>query len=385
MSTIVITEQSPIFKARAAGFFWLVTFVTGAIAMAIGGNFIVNGDAGATAAKILSNESAFRLGATGNLIATACYLTATLLVYELLKPVNRTVSLLAAFFSLLGCGIGAIVFFLTLAPLVFLGGAPFLNAFTVEQLQALTLMSLKLSLWVNNVGLVFFGFHILLVGYLIVASTFLPRVLGLFLMTGGLCYLTNGFASFLEAPFAKYLFPYILLPAFLAELLLTIWLLAKGVNEERWKEQANGVVRAKDTGLSAHMVQSLTIIAALSLGLAHTTQAQNPEELKPRILAQAQSISADDYAFTRTVRTNVGGNTEQTINVEKFDPTKPMRLKLVVKLQRFESTARYRIGPEGKPALMESTSEISGSGLGQEGTMKTVATYSDYRGVGGQR
>jgi hypothetical protein len=239
-----------------------------------------------------------------------------------------------------------------------------------------------------------------------------------------------------------------------------------------------------------NMNNFLTIIAVLSLGSIAVAQ-QNPDELKQHILAQAQSRSADDYAFTRTVRTESvsNGKTEKKVSVERYDPAKPadarwtllsvdgaapsadalntfrkeaakrrvvpgyhrianyfgasatalnnsrgqtlfrfdslpkgsvtvldtdvsqnasaeasvgegngtpfveqvrisvkpMRLKLVMKLQKFESTARYRIGPDGKPVLVESTSDMSGSGMGQEGTMHTVATYSDYRALRGQR
>jgi hypothetical protein len=249
MTTTITTksagEGSPLFKARAAGFSWLVTFITGAFAMFIGGSFVVNNDAAATAANILANESAFRLGAAGNLIATACYLTATLLVYELLKPVNRTVSLLAAFFSLVGCGIGALGFLFNFAPLALLGGADYLSVFNTGQLQALALTSFRVGARANEVGLVFFGLHIFLVGSLIFSSNFLPRVLGLFLALGGVCYLTNGFASFLAAPFAKNLFPFILLPAFLAELLFSLWLLVKGVHVQRWKGQASGTAESR--------------------------------------------------------------------------------------------------------------------------------------------
>src|SRR5438105_11256959 len=99
MTTAVITERiteaSPRVKARIAGFFWLMTFLTGGFAMFVGGRLIVSGDAAATAANILAHESSLRLGVASNLIATACYLAATLFVYALLKPVNRNVSLLA--------------------------------------------------------------------------------------------------------------------------------------------------------------------------------------------------------------------------------------------------------------------------------------------------
>jgi hypothetical protein len=60
---------------------------------------------------------------------------------------------------------------------------------------------------------------------------------------------------------------------------------------------------------------------------------------------------------------------------------RPMRLKLIAKLNSYEYTARYRIGPEGKPLLIEQTSDMSGSGMGQTGAGHTVVTYSDYRPV----
>jgi Domain of unknown function (DUF4386) len=236
----IISPQS---KARAAGIAWLITFITGAFAMFIGGRFVVNTDAAATATNILANEFAFRLGTAGNLIATVCYLVATLLVYELLKPVNRTVSLIAAFFSLLGCAVGAIVSLLNFAPLTLLGGAFYLSAFNIEQLQALTLTVFRFAARANEVGLIFFGLHIFLVGYLILKSTFLLRFLGVLLMIGGICYFGNSFASFLEISFVSKLFPLILMPAFVAELLLTLWLIVKGVNVARWNEQAEGSLR----------------------------------------------------------------------------------------------------------------------------------------------
>jgi hypothetical protein len=60
---------------------------------------------------------------------------------------------------------------------------------------------------------------------------------------------------------------------------------------------------------------------------------------------------------------------------------KPMRLKLIMKLDQYESTARYRMGAEAKPLLVEHTADMSGSGIGQEGKVHTVVTYSDYRFV----
>src|SRR5438552_3656696 len=103
-----ITETSPRFKARAAGFFWLMTIVTSMFAFLAGGRFVLAGDAVTTATNVLAHESLYRLAFAANLIATACYLAVTLFVYVLLKPVNRDISLLAAFFGIAGCAMGAV-------------------------------------------------------------------------------------------------------------------------------------------------------------------------------------------------------------------------------------------------------------------------------------
>ena len=225
-------------RARAAGFFWLMTILTGMFAFVTGGRFIVPGDAAATATNIMAHESLYRCSFVANIIATACYLAVTLLIFFLLKPVNRNIALLGAFFSLTGCAAGAVSGLAYLAPLNILGGAKYLSVFSVEQLQALALTFAKLSLQANDIGLVFFALHVLSIGYLIRRSTFLPRVLGALLIVTGVCYLTNSFANFLSLPFRAYLLPFVALGGLLGEGSLTVWLLLKGVNVARWKEQA---------------------------------------------------------------------------------------------------------------------------------------------------
>jgi hypothetical protein len=236
-------EASPRFRARIAGFFWLMTILTGASALFIGGRFVVPGDATATAANILAHEPSFRLGVAANLIATACYLAATLFVYDLLKPVNRNLSLLAAFFSLVGCAVGAVSFLFYLAPLVVLGSAQYLSVFTVEQLRALALLFLKLYEQTSNIGFAFFGLHVFLVGCLILRSTFLPRLVGALMVFGGVGWLTLSFTNLLSPPLARYLLPYIMAPGILGEASLTLWLLVMGVNVQRWLDQASAAAQ----------------------------------------------------------------------------------------------------------------------------------------------
>ncbi len=172
-----IAEASPRLKARIAGVFYLLNILMGALALFVGG----------------------RLGFVAILIASLCYIVVTLLFYDIFKPVNRNLSLLAAFVSLAGCTVGV------LSPLHLISVNP----------------------------LIFFGFYCLLIGYLIFRSTFLPRILGVLMAIGGLGWLT-----FLSPPLANYLSPYNLAPGILGEGSLTLWLLVVGLNVQRWKEHA---------------------------------------------------------------------------------------------------------------------------------------------------
>lgn len=233
-----IGESSPRFQARMAGVIaWITT--TAGFAAVVRGRLIVFDNAVATAHNILTHELLFRLAVAGDVIAVL-YIVYTLLLYNLFRPVSRSLSLLAATFSLVGCAIGALNSLFQLAPLVILGGAPSLSAFNTEQLQALALMFLKLHAQGYNISMVLFGSYNLLIGYLIFRSTFLPRILGVLLAVSGLCYLVGCFAHFLSPAFAAHLLPYILVSG-VAELLLALWLVVMGVNTQRWREQAGAL------------------------------------------------------------------------------------------------------------------------------------------------
>jgi len=234
-----ITEASPRLKARVAGAFELLEALTSGFGQVIvPAMLIVSGDAAATAANLLAHELLLRLSLAAALVAVACHIAWTFLFYELFKPVNRSLSLLAAFVSLVAIAMQAFSSLFQIAPLVVLQGGGPLSAFTTEQLQALALMFLKLNAQAFYIYLVFFGFWCVLIGYLIFRSTFMPRILGVLEAFAGLCWLT-----FLWPPFAHYLSPYNQALAGLAEISLMLWLLVMGVNAQRWKEQA-GAARA---------------------------------------------------------------------------------------------------------------------------------------------
>jgi len=217
-----------------AGVFQLLEAITAASpGVFILGRLVVDGNAAASAANILGHERLFWLGFASSLIGVACHITWALLMYELLRPVNRSISLLAAFVILVGCAIQALASLFYLAPLLVLQGGNSLSAFTVEQLQALAYMFVKLNTYAFDIYLVFFGFWCILTGYLIFRSTFLPRVLGVLLAISGL-----GWVTYLSPPLANRLWPYIAAASALGEIPLEFWLIVMGVNAQRWKEQA---------------------------------------------------------------------------------------------------------------------------------------------------
>ncbi len=227
-----IEQGSPCPNARAIGvvylFYFLMAFLGGFLAKGL----VVLSDAAATANNILAHEALYRSGVAVSLIATLIYIAVTALFYRLFEPVNRTLSLLAAFFSLVGCAIQIIAGLLQLAPFVILGDSQLLVAFKVEQLQMTALLGLKLYAQVFSISLVLFAAYDLLVGYLIFRASFLPRIIGVFMMCAGVGWLT-----FVWPPLATTLSSYVLPFGALAELLLMLWLLVKGVDTSRWREK----------------------------------------------------------------------------------------------------------------------------------------------------
>ena len=226
--------ESPKRTARVAGLLLLLTIVAGILAeMVISDSLIVSGDAAATAANIVAHRGLFQLGFALYMIEMASQIAQTALFYYLLRPVSRSVALVAAFLGLAGCTVKILSRLFYISPLLVLGGAHYLSVFSPEQLQALALLSFKINSQGAGIALVFFGFETPLENYLIFKSTFLPRWLGVLGIVGGLGWLT-----FLYPPLGYRLFMFVALVGIIGALAQIFWLLVFGVNEEKWKERA---------------------------------------------------------------------------------------------------------------------------------------------------
>lgn len=221
-------------NARLAGLLYLVVILGGTFSPFVVAPSSLSEDPAAITAKIMQSQSAYRLGGVAEIVVLACDITLAVIFYHLLRPVSRTVAMLAAFFRLAYAAINGANVTLHFAPLLVLTAQPALP-------QMLAVDFMKLHLLGFDIALVFFGIHVALLGYLTFRSTYLPRVLGLLGMLGGAAYLTNSLVSLL-APGALAGRALILLaPAGLAEIAIALWLLAVGVNAQKWEKMAHAI------------------------------------------------------------------------------------------------------------------------------------------------
>jgi len=228
-------DMSPRTKGRFAGALFLLYIIAGVYAQGfVADRLYVSGNAAATAANILANQSTYRFGFTVYMLEMAGQIATVVLFYQLLKPVSRTGAMLAAAFELTGCGIKIFSRLFYLAPLLVLGsGASSLSVFSKEQLDSIAMLLFRIN---NNgaaIALAFFGFSTLLQGWLIYRSGFLPRWLGVIGIIGGLGWLT-----FLSPPLGMSLFLYLAVYALLGSAAMIGWLLTVGVDDQRWRQRA---------------------------------------------------------------------------------------------------------------------------------------------------
>ena len=230
-----ITEISPPAYARIAGVLYLIMFFAAIFSeFYVRSGMIVPGDPTATVNNITSAETLFRMSFVADFAVLFCDLGVSVLLYVLLRPVNQTLALVAAVARLIMTGMRGINLVNNLFALTLLGGASYLTVFNPDQLNALVLLFLDGYSNGFMLDLVFFSLHCLVLGYLLFQSGYFPKILGILMALAGLCYLANSFTNLLAPGYAEMVGQIIIAPTVIAELSLTLWLLIKGVNLERW-------------------------------------------------------------------------------------------------------------------------------------------------------
>ncbi|NOU70935.1 DUF4386 family protein [Paenibacillus sp. LMG 31458] len=232
------TGASPLYYARVAGFGLLLMAI-----LAMFSNFsvleglIISDDAAKTASNIIANEMLFRSGLISFVIVLILDVLVAWALYVLLKPVNKNLAMLAACFRLVYTAIFGVALsnFFNVLPL--LSGAEYLTVFTTNQLHAQ--MMFLIDAFKNGwlIGLVFFGFHLVVVGYLIIKSGgYIPKIIGIFLILASAGYVIDSIAHFLLPNYTDYKTIFLLIvavPGVIGELSLAFWLLIKGVKVQQ--------------------------------------------------------------------------------------------------------------------------------------------------------
>ena len=222
--------------ARAAGVLFLLSIIGGAFGeFYVPSKLIVSGDATATAHNIVTMNSMFRLGFAGYLLEAICDISLTLVFYVLLKPVNRNIALLAAFFGLVATSVfagGELFFF---GSSLILSGTDFMKTFTPDQINSLAMLSLKFYGLCAGIFMAFYGIGAVIRGYLMYRSGFLPRFLGALFMLAGVGFIARNFVLVLAPAYESDFF---LAPMPIAGVALTVWMLVKGVDVKKWQARA---------------------------------------------------------------------------------------------------------------------------------------------------
>ena len=204
----------------------------------------MEGDVAATLRNIQTNELLYRLSLAAHMIPILCNVPLVVILYDLLKGVNKRLALMMVFYSIVGTAVESANLLHQFTPLVLLDGAQGLQALTAAQMQALAYAPLRLQTFGYDIQQVIYAGYLLAAGYLVFRSTFLPRVIGVLLAIGAVSYLIYSFASFLAPAFSARLVPYIQLPSLVGEGALCLVLLVIGVNVQRWKGQASAAAIA---------------------------------------------------------------------------------------------------------------------------------------------
>jgi hypothetical protein len=223
--------------ARLAGVLYLVIIIAGIFAeFIIRQSLLVPGDAAQTAANIAADAGLFRVSIAADFIMILADVATGILFYVLLRPVNRTLALLAAFFRLAQSTVLGANLLNLLLVLELTGGADYLGTLGAEQTDALALFFMEAHATGYTLALIFFGVYLFLIGYLVMKAGYMPRVLGILLAVAAAGYLTDSFANILLSNYDDYadLFGIIVFaPALLAEGAMALYLLLRGVKSEQ--------------------------------------------------------------------------------------------------------------------------------------------------------
>jgi hypothetical protein len=217
---------------RAVGIFLLLTMAGGWFGEMYVPSAMMTGDPATTADQLRQSEGLFRLGFAAYLVEAFSDVVLAWLFYVLLRPVHRDLALLSAFFGLVSMTLFAVTkMFYFFAP-TFLKGSPYLAAFPPDQLEAFAGLFLSVYAGLSGLFMLFYGTAWILRGWLTWRSTYLPRFLGVLMVAAGLGFVAKNVTKVLAPSYSS---DVLLAPMFLNAIVLAVWMLARGVDLEKWR------------------------------------------------------------------------------------------------------------------------------------------------------
>lgn len=212
--------------SKLTGMGYLIIFLTGFFSnFFVLENLINPLDAAITTKNIIENEMMFRYGIMGFVIMVILDLFLVWTLYLLLKPVDKNLSLLSSLFRLVNASIFGLALFNLIGVTRIISAPSFLGKELINTQVHIYLESFNIT-WL--VGLIFFGIHLLLLGYLIYKSNYIHKLFGILLLIAGIAYLIDSFANILMPNYDDYkdlLTMIVIIPAVIGEFALTIRLL----------------------------------------------------------------------------------------------------------------------------------------------------------------
>jgi len=229
-------EAVPRTYARVGGLIYLAIIFLGLFGEAmVRESVFVSGNAEATLQNLKASQMLWRLSIVGDLVMHILDVPLIVIMYYLLKPVDRLLALVATVANVVQTAVLAANKLTLVVPLLLLQKHGDILASTWE--ATLSFLAISLHGYGFGLGLLFFGVACLVRGYLVFRSTYFPRTLGVLLALAGLAYLVNSVALLLAPAVAATLFPAILAPAIVGEGAFCLWLLVKGVDQSAWERK----------------------------------------------------------------------------------------------------------------------------------------------------
>lgn len=226
---MTIEKESSLLKyARVGGILYLLIIILGAIGQIGIREQIITTDASSTYQNIVNSSTVWRMGITGDILMHLLDIPLMVVLYMLLKSVNKNIALLGVLFNIIQTSVLVVNKLTLIIPLIIIGNTEYAKAFSLEQISSQIYLLTDIHDYGFGLGLIFFGFACLTYGYLIYNSNYFPNILGIMVAIAGICYIINSLVLILAPQYSGDIFQ-ILIFSLIGELSFALWLITKGI------------------------------------------------------------------------------------------------------------------------------------------------------------